>query len=123
MLDFSRYEIRHYTIWGKERLDVDFLGKKEELVGVVIHNFNGQVEGALRVVNKVLQEGGTGNVGYNDTYFEIHKDISIAHDDLTDPDKLNEDGNPEIDEVEIPTVTLKKILEDYIAKKKELRIE
>ncbi len=121
---FENYKFKEFNAVGRQELDIDFPTKRENLVPIALFSSGFRPEKALEEVNLVLSgEKEEGVAGYNDTYILIHKNISTAYDDLADSDELDDDGEPEIEEVDIPTLRLKEILEDYIAEKRKLGIE
>ena len=121
---FENYKFEEYTLLGRKELVVIFPTKKENLVFWAVTSSGFRPEEALKEISLVLSgEKEQGVAGYNDTYILIHKDTSTAYDVLADSDELDDDGEPEIEEVDIPTLRLKEILEDYIAEKKKLGIE
>ncbi|GHU39017.1 hypothetical protein FACS1894193_12670 [Bacilli bacterium] len=121
---FENYKFEEFNAVGRRELDITFPTKKENLVPIALLSSGFRPEEALEEINLVLSgEKAQGVAGYNDTYVLIHKDISTAYDDLADSDELDDDGEPEIEEVDIPTLRLKEILEDYIAEKEKLGIK
>ncbi|GHU39258.1 hypothetical protein FACS1894193_12620 [Bacilli bacterium] len=121
---FENYKFEEYTLLGRKELAVIFPTKKENLAFWAVTSSGFRPEEALEEIEAVLSgEKEQGVAGYNDTYVLIHKDTSTAYDDLADSDELDDDGEPEIEEVDIPTLRLKEILEDYIAEKEKLGIK
>ncbi|GHU44335.1 hypothetical protein FACS1894193_12600 [Bacilli bacterium] len=123
---FENYKYKTWELYGTKVLAIILPTRQEDLISIIINEFNGQVEGLLECVNKVLSgESEEESAGHNDEYFIIHKDVTTAYDDLAslNNENLEEGEEPDVEEVDIPTLRLKEILEDYIAEKEKLGIK